>query len=111
MGFVQQMRLAHNAPFSSEEIENYRRLIFNNITFGLRFLLEAMGDMELEVASDNVKYLEILAEVADLSDREPFPVHYLEPLKSLWEDVNVQKVYSKINELGLPEKWVSFVKA
>ena len=98
------MRLIHKVPFSPQEIENYRQLVFNNLTFGLRYVLEAMEDMELEVADDNVKHLEMMTEITDLSDGEPFPVHYLEPLKVLWADVNVQKAYSRGNEAALPEK-------
>jgi len=80
---LKQMRLIHKVPFSSQEIENYRQLVFNNLTFGLRYVLEAMEDMELEVADDNAKYLEVMTEITDLSDGEPFPVQYLEPLKAL----------------------------
>ena len=100
------MRLIHKVPFSTQEIENYRQLVFNNLTFGLRYVLEAMEDMELEVADDNVKHLEMLADVTDLSDGEPFPASFLEPLKALWADVNVQKACSRGNEAALPEKWV-----
>jgi len=102
--FAQQMRLIHKVPFSPQEIENYRQLVFNNLTYGLRYVLEAMEDMELEVADDNVKYLEMMAEVTDLPDGEPFPAHYLEPLRALWTDVNVQKACSRGNEAALPEK-------
>ena len=86
------------------EIENYRQLVFNNLTFGLRYVLEAMEDMELEVSDDNAKHLEMIAEVTDLSDGEPFPVNFLEPLRALWADVNVQKACSRGNEAALPEK-------
>ena len=98
------MRLIHKAPFSPQEIENYRQLVFNNLTVGMRIVLEAMEDMELAVADDNVKHLEMIANVTDLLDGEPFPVHYLEPLKALWADVNVQKTYSGGGEAPLPEK-------
>ena len=98
------MRLLHNVPFSPEEIENYRQLVFNNITFGLRYILKAMEDMELEVADDNAKYLEMIAEVTDLPSGEPFPAHLLEPLKVLWADANVQAAWSRGNEVALLEK-------
>ncbi|KAF9789642.1 heterotrimeric G protein alpha subunit 4 [Thelephora terrestris] len=101
--FLKQMRLIHHVPFSSQEIEDYRQLVFNNLTFGLRCVFEAMEHMELEVSIDNVKYLEMLTEVTELSDGEPFPIHLLEPLKALWADANVQKACSRGNEADLPE--------
>jgi guanine nucleotide-binding protein subunit alpha len=98
------MRLIHKVPFSTQEIETYRQLVFNNLTYGLRYVLEAMDEMELEVADDNAKYLEMMVEVTDLPDGEPFPMQYLEPLKALWADINVQKACSRGNEAALPEK-------
>lgn len=98
------MRLIHKVPFSFQEIENYRQLVFNNLTFGLRYVLEAMEDMDLEVADDNIKHLEMMTEVTDLMDNESFPVKFLEPLKALWADVNVQKACARGNEAALPEK-------
>jgi guanine nucleotide-binding protein subunit alpha len=98
------MRLIHKVPFSTQEIETYRQLVFNNLTYGLRYVLEAMDEMELEVSDDNAKYLEMMVEVTDLPDGEPFPMQYLEPLKALWADINVQKACSRGNEAALPEK-------
>jgi len=100
---LKQMRLIHKVPSSPHEIELYRQLVFGNLTSGLRYVLDAMEGMELEVADDNIKYLEMMAEVTDLPNGEPFPNHYLEPLKALWADVNVQKACSRGNEVALPE--------
>ena len=102
--FVQQMRLIHNVPFSTQEIESYRQLVFSNLTFGLRCILEDMDDMELEVAGDSIKYLEMMAEVTDLPDGEPFPAHYLKPLRDLWVRYNAREAYLRGNEADLPEK-------
>jgi len=98
------MRLIHRVPFSAQEVESYRQLVFSNLTFGLRYVLEAMDDMELEVGDNNIKYLEMMAEVTDLPDGEPFPAHYLEPLKALWADADVQEACSRGNEAALPDK-------
>lgn len=47
------MRLIHKVPFTPQEVEFYRQLVFNNITQGLRTVLEAMQDLELEVEDEN----------------------------------------------------------
>jgi guanine nucleotide-binding protein subunit alpha, other len=49
----QQMRLIHKVPFTAQEIETYRQLVFNNITHGLQVVLEAMEDLELKVTEEN----------------------------------------------------------
>lgn len=98
------MRLIHKVPFTPQEIELYRQLVFNNMTYGMRYVLEAMDEMELELSDDNVKYIEMFVDVTDLPDGEAFPFAYLEPLSALWADVNVQKACSRGNEAALPEK-------
>ncbi|PPQ73266.1 hypothetical protein CVT26_015224 [Gymnopilus dilepis] len=100
---LKQMRLIHKVPFSPAEIEHYRQLVFDNITRGLRYLLDAMEDMELKVSEENEKHLELIDGVRDIKDGEPFPTTYYEPLRSLWADENVQKAWSRGNEAALPE--------
>ena len=100
------MRLIHRVPFSPQEIESYRQLVFDNLTRGLKYLLDAMEDMELEVDEENLKYVEIIENARDLRDGEPFPMEFYNPLKSLWEDPNVQKAWARGNEAALPEKCV-----
>ncbi|KAF8907722.1 heterotrimeric G-protein alpha subunit, GPA2-like protein [Gymnopilus junonius] len=100
---LKQMRLIHKVPFSPVEIEHYRQLVFDNLTRGLRYLLDAMEDMELKVSEANQEHLELIDGVRDIRDGEPFPMTYFEPLKSLWADENVQKAWSRGNEAALPE--------
>ncbi|KAJ7267893.1 G-protein alpha subunit-domain-containing protein [Mycena rebaudengoi] len=45
---IKQMRLIHR-PFSMQEVESYRQVIFDNLTRGLNDLLDALLDMDLEV--------------------------------------------------------------
>ncbi len=98
------MRFIHRVPFSSQEIESYRQLTFDNLTRGLKYVLDAMEDMDLKVQEDNEKYLEVIENARDLRDGEPFPMEYYEPLKSLWNDPEVQKAWQRGNEAALPEK-------
>ncbi|KAH9487347.1 Guanine nucleotide-binding protein alpha-2 subunit [Psilocybe cubensis] len=104
---LKQMRLIHKVPFSAQEIEHYRQLVFDNLTRGLRYLLDAMEDMELTVSDENLPHLELIDGVRDIRDGEPFPVAYYVPLKSLWSDPNVQKAWARGNEAALPEKQVA----
>lgn len=102
------MRLIHRVPFSAQEIESYRQLTFDNLTRGLKYVLDAMEDMDLKVSEDNMQYLDIIENARDIRDGEPFPMEFYEPLKSLWADENVQKAWERGNEAALPEKCVSW---
>jgi guanine nucleotide-binding protein subunit alpha, other len=103
------MRLIHRVPFSSQEVESYRQLVFNNLTHGLKYLLDAMEDMNLEVSEDNVQYIQMIEDAQDIRDGQPFPEEYIEPLQRLWEDPNVQKCWDRGNEAALPDKYVSLL--
>ena len=66
------MRLIHKVPFSPQEIENYRQLVFNNLTHGLQSLLEAMEDMNLEVTEENVQHIPMIEEAPDIRDAQKY---------------------------------------
>lgn len=98
------MRVIHGVTFSPSEIEHFRQIIFENITRGLRTVLDAMGDMDIAADETNLPYIEMLDAVPEIRDGEPFPSHYCEPLKCLWNDPNVIRTLQRGNEAALPEK-------
>jgi guanine nucleotide-binding protein subunit alpha len=102
------MRVIHKVPFSSQETESYRQLVFNNLIQGLRLILEAMETFEITVTPENQKYLQLLENVPEVRDGAPFPSSYLEPLKRLWEDDGIRQGYARGNEAALPEKCVLY---
>ncbi|KAG6826267.1 hypothetical protein H0H92_000505 [Tricholoma furcatifolium] len=105
---LKQMRLLH-MPFSPQEIESYRQLIFDNITWGLRFLINAMDGMELEVSKANIKNVDILAKaLGGVAEGEPFPTSLYGPLKSLWMDEKVQEAWGRGNEVAVPDNLAYF---
>ena len=101
---LKQMRLIHRVPFSSQEIESYRQLVFNNLTHGLKYVIDAMEDMELEVSPENHHLVPMIEDASDIKDGEPFPQEYHEVLRKLWEDPQIQAAYARGNEAALPEK-------
>jgi guanine nucleotide-binding protein subunit alpha len=101
----QQMRLMYRAPFTTQEVETFRQLIFGNLTDGIRLVCEAMADMNLELAPENVGYLLLVNGAHDIRDGEAFLLEYLQPLKSMWADAAVQEAVLRGNEAALPEKY------
>jgi len=100
---LKQMRLIHRVPFSSQEVESFRQLIFNNLTHGLKYVLDSMEDMGLEVSPDNGQHIELVENADDLRDGEVFPPSFYEPLVALWNDPGVQRAWDRGNEAALPE--------
>lgn len=101
------MRLIHRVPFSTQEVEFYRQLVFSNLTNGMKYLIDAMDDMSISLPEECGEYVQLIEDATDLRDGQPFPVEYLEPLRKLWEDPIVQKAWERGNEAALPEKCVS----
>ncbi|KAI0757461.1 heterotrimeric G protein alpha subunit 4 [Daedaleopsis nitida] len=100
---LKQMRLIHRVPFSTQEIESYRQLVFNNLTHGVKYVIDAMEDMELDVLDENRDLVAIIEDASDIKDGEPYPPEYHDVLKKLWEDPNIQAAYARGNEAALPE--------
>ena len=98
------MRLIHDVHFSPQEFEFYRQLVFSNITQGMKQVLEAFEDMELQLPEEMEPYAQMLEEPPDVKDGQPFPSDYYEPLKLLWESPVVRKAWSRGNEAALPDK-------
>ncbi|KAJ7218198.1 G-protein alpha subunit-domain-containing protein [Mycena rebaudengoi] len=73
---LKQMRLIHKVPFSPQETESLRQLVFINLTNGLKAVFDAMPDMglEMKVEDKQVKVdMELIEGAEDLGDGEPFP--------------------------------------
>jgi len=105
INILQQMRLIHRGPFSAQEVESFRQLVFNNLTHGLEYLLDSMGDMDLEVSLENEMYIDLIEGANDLRDGEIFPWHFYGPLRQVWNDEGVQRAWERGNEAALPEKY------
>ena len=102
------MRLIHRVPFSSQEVESFRQLIFNNLTHGLKYALDSMEDMGLEVSPGNSELIELIESANDLRDGEVYPQQFYDPLRLLWNDKGVQQAWDRGNEAALPEKYTFF---
>lgn len=85
------MRLIHDVHFSPQEFEFYRQLVFNNITHGMKQLLETLPYLDLEVPQELEPDAELLEDPPDVKDGQPFPTTYLEPLRRLWQNETVRK--------------------
>ncbi|KAJ7128790.1 heterotrimeric G protein alpha subunit 4 [Mycena crocata] len=125
---LKQMRLIHRVPFSAQETESFRQLVFDNLTRGLKYLLDALPDMGLalperysepaegeeprEGGEGNVEEDVALIEAAeDLRDGEAFPVRYLGPLQRLWGEDVVRTAWARGNEAAVPENLHYFFSA
>ncbi|KAJ7201996.1 guanine nucleotide binding protein, alpha subunit [Mycena haematopus] len=112
---LKQMRLIHRVPFSAAETESFRQLVFENLIRGMRYLLDALPDMGLELpeeytegegGGDGVSLaadVDLIEHAEDLRDGEPFPMRYFAPLTRLWSQEIVSTAWARGNEAAVPE--------
>lgn len=105
---LKQMRVIHDQKWTPSEVENFRHQVFNNLTFGLKAVYDAMEYFELEVSEENKKYLPYINSPIDIRDGQPYPEEYFEPLKRLWEDPGIRQCWERGNEVALPENLAYF---
>lgn len=105
---LKQMRVIHDLKWSPSEVENFRHQIFNNLTFGLKAVHDAMEYFDLEVSEENQQYLPYILSPIDIRDGQTYPTEYYEPLKRLWEDPGIHQCWERGNEVALPENLAYF---
>jgi guanine nucleotide-binding protein subunit alpha, other len=98
------MRLIHRVPFQAHEIEFYRSLVFQNLTYGLKVVLEAMEELEMDLGEKAAPHRHLIEEAPDIKDGEQYPLQYKDALGDLWADAAVQRTVERGNEFALPEK-------
>lgn len=94
---IKQMRLIHASGFSEIERENFRVMILTNIIGSMQALLEGMHHSNLKFQNENNwNYITMFEHIIHhLSANESYPIEYLEPLKSLWNDESIQQTFAK----------------
>lgn len=101
---LKSMRIIHHIPFTDEERENFRRLVFLNLVQGMKTILDVMEEWSIDFQDDsNIDHLSLFVSYPDISEDEPFPTNYLVALKDLWLDQGVQSVYRRGNEAAVPD--------
>ncbi|RSH88616.1 hypothetical protein EHS25_002843 [Saitozyma podzolica] len=97
------MRYIHAKPFSPDEVEDYRKIVFSNLVTGMRAIIDTMDELGMAVQPNSRKYIAFVDNEPSLSTGEDFPKKYLEALRVLWADKGVQECYAKRNEYALQE--------
>jgi guanine nucleotide-binding protein subunit alpha len=102
------MRYIHNQPFTPDEIEDYRKIVFTNIVGGMRAIIDTMDELGLAIAAENRRYVAMVDSEPAINTGEAFPNKYLEALRNLWADEQVQTCYARAHEYALQENLTYF---
>lgn len=105
---LKQMRLIHNKSFSPDEVEDYRKIVFTNLVNGMRMVIDLMDELNMAVAPPNRRYIQLVDNEVPINTGEAFPLKYLEALRNLWADPQVQACYAKSYQYALQENMPYF---
>lgn len=107
---LKQIRLINQVPFSPEEVEGFRHVIFSNLITSMIMLYDIIEDESLDLdCSDDIRHLFASIQAApDISAGKPYPAEYLGILQNLWNDASVQKAVLFGANLALPDNVTYF---
>jgi len=97
------MRYIHNQPFTPEEIEDYRKIVFTNIVGGMGAIIDLMDELAISVQAPNRRFIGMVDSEPAINTGEHFPPRYLDALRNLWADPGVQACYQQQHQYALQE--------
>ena len=104
--FLKQMKIIHDVHFDEAQIDEFRKIIYQNLIRGMRVLVDANRKLgiPLQNESQNRIYGEQLLLFNDSSHIDKHNFNDLKPmLRSLWNDAGIQEAFERRNEYQLTD--------
>ncbi|CAB3398326.1 unnamed protein product [Caenorhabditis bovis] len=111
---LKQMRILHNKGFSDEEMQQQKKIVYNNTVTAMNALLKAMVKYNISFAhSARENDAKVIADIVKQSkESEPFTPELTVALTNLWNDKAVRELYeTKRLELHLHESCQFFFES
>lgn len=98
---VKQMKMIHNGGFPPEEIAEYRRDVFRNISEAMQQVLQAMEKLSIrftgEVAVESRKYADYIKNnELDWTALDQLPAEFVQAINFLWIESGIKTLYDKL---------------
>jgi guanine nucleotide-binding protein subunit alpha len=72
----------------------------------MRSIIDTMDELGLAIHPSKRRYVAMVDAEPPINTGESFPLPYLEAVKALWADDQIQKCYAKAHEYALQENLV-----
>ncbi|KAM3717017.1 Guanine nucleotide-binding protein alpha-3 subunit [Dirofilaria immitis] len=109
---LKQMRLLHTNGFTDEEINQQKKVIYNNIVQGMASILKGMKKLNIpfENSERDADARIVMDVLKSGNESEPLTPALTAALKNLWNDKGVCKdAYERGNEFQMPESTAYFM--
>lgn len=70
---------------------------------GMRAIIDTMDELAMAIEPQNRKYVSLVDSEPAISTGDIFPMKYLDALRNLWKDTQVQACYARAHEFALQE--------
>ncbi|OZJ02875.1 Guanine nucleotide-binding protein subunit alpha [Bifiguratus adelaidae] len=99
---LKQMKLIHDGGYSKDEKESFKEIIFSNTVQSMRVILEAMGNMNIELANPNNKqHAGVILALPSQIEGDQLPTEVAIAVKNLWQDGNLRVCFARSREYQL----------
>jgi len=99
---VKQMKIIHDNGFSTEELSQFKAVVYSNLVQSIQMIIKAMSRLEIEY--DDASRAEDerqLFTLAGTSEEDVLTEELVGIIKRLWADKGVQKSFSRAREYQL----------
>lgn len=98
---VKQMKMIHNGGFPPEEIAEYRRDVFRNISEAMQQVLQAMDNLSIrftgDVAEESRRWAEYIKNnELDWTGMDQLPSEFVQAINFLWIESGIKTLYDKL---------------
>ncbi|XP_019629015.1 PREDICTED: guanine nucleotide-binding protein G(o) subunit alpha-like isoform X1 [Branchiostoma belcheri] len=100
---VKQMKIIHEDGFTTDDMQQFKPVVYSNTIQSLTSILRAMEVLKVEYGEpEREQDAKLVFEVVQrMEDTEPFSPELLTAMKRLWADKGVQECFSRANEYQL----------
>lgn len=96
------MKLIHHGPYTVQERESYKEIVFSNTVQSMKVLVDAMEVLGLSVVSDEAAHAaQLILGVPDQIETPALPSGVAEAIAVLWRDTGVQSTFARAREFQL----------
>ena len=100
--FLKQMRIIHGRDYSTDDLHEFKPIIYSNVLKGMKVLADARRKLKIPWGDPNNQVFGdlILSFQSSTIDTQTF-LDYVDCVKHLWQDEGIQESYRRRNEFQL----------
>ncbi|KAL5523480.1 CGP1 [Sanghuangporus baumii] len=108
---LKQMKLIHHGGYNEQERDSYKEIIFSNTIQSMRAILEAMPQLDLQLAPQNDARRNIILSLPGQIETNYMPRDVADAIRGLWRDPGVKEAVRRSREFQLNDSAVYYFNA